>query len=144
MSDSDSSAFSLVQQPGEAREDLRLVFGFGGELKVGRPGSLAVALQGHWAFCNYDGSTKYFVSSQHREKHLDLDHVNYRARGLLEVPMSDGRNFFVGIQYQLVDSEAVITTQSGTAEEIIARHEKWDKEASFDLSSFVGLIGLTF
>jgi hypothetical protein len=41
----------------------------------------------HYLFCDYDGSTGFFTSADHREKDVDFTHRNFRVRGQIEMPM---------------------------------------------------------
>ncbi len=118
--------------------------GFGGEIRIGTPQTVTFALQGHISTLEFSGSTSYFVSSEHREKNIDLKHENYRVRALVEIPMENGNKWFFGAQMDDITSAAEITVPEGPDEEIIARHEKWDKIATFDLSTIKIFAGFTF
>jgi len=118
--------------------------GLGGEIRIGHTDRVSLVLQGHYAVCNYDGSTKYVVSTGHREKDVDIDHVNIRLRCLLEVPLESGRRLTLGAQYQSVDSEVMVTAGADTPEEIVAQKERFDKWVEFELTALTGVLGLTF
>ncbi|OGV67967.1 MAG: hypothetical protein A2283_09085 [Lentisphaerae bacterium RIFOXYA12_FULL_48_11] len=118
--------------------------GFGGEIRMGPENGVNLVLQGDYAVCNYEGSSSFLTSSSEHEKSVDIDHTNTRIRFMVEFPMSSGRLFMVGAQYQLIESEGSITTMDDTPEEILADREKFDKYAEFRLSSLVGMIGLSF
>ena len=118
--------------------------GMGGELRLGREGGANVILQMHYAVCRYDGSTKYIVSSRHREKNADIDHVNMETRCMLEFPMAENRAFLLGIQYQYVESEADITHAATTEEEIIESRERFDKRVDFKMEALTAMAGVTF
>ena len=116
----------------------------GGEIRIGDEGGANLVLSGHYVVCEYDGSSKYLTSSNHREKDIEIDHVNYRLRCTCEIPMESGRCFTLGVQYQVIDTEAMIESTALTPEEIIASRERFDKEVEFELEAVTGMIGLTF
>jgi hypothetical protein len=119
-------------------------FGIGGELRIGDPGMANLVLKAHYAILEYDGGTSYFTSSQHREKNIDIDHFNAKVSCGLEVPRPSGRCVTLALQYQLIESEAAITSQEGTTEEIIARRERFDKDVDFRMGTATAMLGLTF
>jgi hypothetical protein len=118
--------------------------GLGGEVRLGDDRGANLVVQGHYAVCQYDGSTKYLASSRHREKDADIDHSNVRVRVSVEIPLKNGRAVTLGGEYQSVESEAEITSTGQTLEEIIARRERFDKRVDFRMESLVGMLGLTF
>jgi len=118
--------------------------GFGGEIRIGDESGANLVLSGHYVVCEYDGSSKYLTTSSHREKDIEIDHVNYRLRCTYEVPMENSRCFTLGVQYQVIDTEAMIQSTAATAAEIIARRERFDKSVQFELEAVTGMIGLTF
>ena len=119
-------------------------FGAGGEIRLGGEDEVNLVLQGYYSAFEYEGSSAFLTSTRHREKNLDLEHVNYRIRLILEIPLSGGRNVTVGVKYQLVESEAAITSQAATEAEIIASRERFDKDVNFRLLMVSGMLGLTF
>lgn len=118
--------------------------GGGAELRFGTADSVNLVLQGHYAVCQYNGSTKYLTTSDHREKHVDIDHVNARARLLLEFPLKHSRSVTVGVQYRMIDSEATIESTADDPEEILETQERFDKEAIFKMDTLEAMIGFTF
>ena len=119
-------------------------WGLGGEIRVGAEERLHFVLQGHYAVCEYHGGTEAVTVNEHREKTIDLDHSNTRIRGMLDIPLRAGRCLTVGAQYQLIDSEALISSSATDPEEILAKRERFDKEVDFRLETLQGFIGLTF
>jgi len=103
-----------------------------------------VVLQGHYAVCQYEGGSTFLTTSSHREKNLDIDHVNQRVRLEVEFPLKSGRMVTVGVQYQMIESEGSITATDQTAEEILANRARFNKYATFTLESIVAMLGLTF
>lgn len=118
--------------------------GIGGEVRIGRQDRMHLLLQGHYLICSYNGSSEFLTSSAEREKNVDADFYNYRARGLIEFPMSGGRSFSLGVQYQGVEAEGSITSVADTEEEILDMQERFDKNFTFRMTSVMGVIGMTF
>ncbi len=118
--------------------------GLGGELRFGAPEGATLAIRGHYAVCQYDGSSSYVVSSSDREKDLDIEHVNIRARCELSMPLRSGRAVTLGVEYQKIASEGLISSAADGDEEILAARERFDKWVEFDMESLIGSIGLTF
>lgn len=116
----------------------------GGELVFGAPDKVNFAVQGTFGYFAYDGSTRYLTTSDEREKNADIDHFHTRLRLALELPMKSGRAFTVGAQYELIESDAYISSKAGTVEQIIERRERFDKDIDFRLSAGTGFVGLTF
>jgi hypothetical protein len=100
-------------------------------------------LQGHVLFFDYDGSTSFFTSADHREKNLDFSHRNYRLRGQIEWP-SKRAALSLGVQLQWIEAEGTIESQATDSAEIIERRERFDKEFSFELETILLTLGATF
>lgn len=118
--------------------------GVGGELRFGRDDAAHLVIQGNFAVCRYNGSTDWLTSASHREKDIDLNHMNIKAAASLEIPFESGRALSAGIHLQLIDTEATVTSQGGTVQEIIAARERFDKEVDFRMLSAGGSLGLRF
>ena len=118
--------------------------GLGGEIRLGAERETNFVVQGRYGICRYKGGTAWLVSTKHREKDVDIDHTNLRLRCLLEVPLESGRTVSFGAQYELVDSDASITSKTASREEIIQRRERFDKEVDFKMASATALLGVTF
>lgn len=118
--------------------------GLGCELRMGQPGAANFVVQGHYSVCQYDGSSKYVTTSSHRDKDLEIDHVNARVRCAMEFPMRSGRCFTLGAEYQLIDMEASITAGADTEEEIIENRERFDKYAELKMQYATVMLGWTF
>lgn len=119
-------------------------FGLGGEIRIGGDKEANLVLQGYYSAFKYEGSSAFLTSTRHREKNIDLEHSNYRVKCTLEIPLAKGRSLTAGVRYQLVESEASITSQAATEAEIIARRERFDKEVNFKLSLVAVMVGVTF
>jgi len=118
--------------------------GLGGELRFGSEGAPNLVVQANYAVCRYNGGTGWLTTASHREKDVDLDHTNIKAICAVEIPMRNGRTVSIGVQLQAIDTEAKITSQGGTTEEIIAQRERFDKDVDFRMVIVTGAIGLRF
>jgi len=118
--------------------------GLGGQLRIGSPGAVNLVLQGRYAILQYDGDMSYFTSSRHREKNVDIDHFNARVSCALEFPLASGSCITLAAQYQLIESEAAVTSKDATTEEIIARRERFDKDVDFTMGVGTAMLGMTF
>lgn len=119
-------------------------YGGGLELRLGRPDGANLVIQGYYTVCQYDGSTSFLTSSDHREKNAKIDHRNARLRVYAEFPLREGRSWLVGAQYQRIESEGMITSTATDPDEVLAKRERFDKEFEFGLSMFNAMVGLTF
>jgi hypothetical protein len=118
--------------------------GGGGELRLGVIDGAELVLQGNYSVCNVKGSTKFLTSSRHRSKDATIEHENIFGRAMLELPFGEGRAFSLGAQYQQIDSEALITSQSTDPDEIVANQERFDKYVRFHMETTMILLGVTF
>ena len=118
-------------------------WGPGLEVHFGGEDRLGLDVQVHYLFCDYDGSTTFFTSSDHREKNLEFTHRNLRVRGQIEIPL-ERVALNVGVQLQWIDTDGLVSSKSTDPEEILERRERFDKEFSFQLDSVLATIGLTF
>lgn len=118
--------------------------GLGGEIRFGMPEGRNVVVQGHYVITQYDGTTSFFTTADHREKDLDLDHSNMRIRIFVDFPRGPGKKWFIGIQHQVVETAAEITVQDRSVEELIARRERFDKHFEFRVEYTTGVVGFSF
>ncbi len=118
--------------------------GAGLECRLGGQEGPQLVLSGRYSVFEYDGGTAMFTSSEHREKNLDIEHENLWLRLMAEFPLSDGRSWMLGAQYQQVKSDGLVESASTDPDEILARRERFDKEFSFRLTQVHGMIGFTF
>ncbi len=119
-------------------------YGGGLELRLGHQDGANLVIHGYYAVLQYDGSTAFLTSSDHREKNADVDHRNARLSVHAEFPLSEGRSWLIGVQYQRIESEGMITSTATDPEEILAKRERFDKEFEFSLSIINAMVGLTF
>lgn len=118
--------------------------GAGAELRIGYPELTHLLLQAHYLVCSYNGSSEFLTSTAGREKNVDADFYNMRARAMIEIPTSEGRCFSLGVQYQSVEATGAVTASAETPEEILAYQERFDKNFAFKMTSVMGVIGYTF
>ena len=118
--------------------------GGGGELRIGQTDGFELVMQGNYAICNVEGSTKFLVSSRHREKDAAIEHENIFGRVMLNFPFGEGRAFTLGAEYQQIDTEALITSSATDPDEILANQERFDKYIRFHMESTMILAGVTF
>jgi hypothetical protein len=96
-------------------------YGGGAEMRFGSDGKVNLVFQGHYMICQYDGSTSFLVSSNHRAKNIDLDHTNVRGRLYLEIPLKNSRSITLGAQYQNIETTAFIESTATDPEEILEK-----------------------
>jgi len=118
--------------------------GPGGEIILGKPGGVRLALEANAVFFKYSGSSDSFPVKVSQEKDVDLDYYNLVARGRLEVPLSDEVDFLVGLSYQYILADVSTRAQEHTPEEIEELREKWDKDIDFNFSIISLDAGLRF
>ncbi len=118
-------------------------WGPGVEIRVGGAEGVVFDLEAQYLFAQYDGSTGWFTTADHREKDLDFDHRNLRIRGQFEFPTGE-RALTLGVQVQMVETEGTISSSSDDPEEILARQERFDKEFSFNMDSVLVTLGFAF
>lgn len=92
----------------------------------------------------YDGSTDFLTSSDHREKNAEIDHQSVRLRAYAEFPLREGRSWLIGAQYHRIESEGLITSTATDPEEILTKRERFDKEFEFGMTVLNAMVGLTF
>lgn len=118
--------------------------GLGGELRIGREDTANLVMRLDYAGFQFSGDTGMFTSEEHRNKDIELDHLNIKFSAQVEVPVRDGRCLTLGVDYTTIESEASITSKEYPAEEVIERHERFDKDADFGYSALTARLGLTF
>jgi hypothetical protein len=119
-------------------------YGGGVEIRMGTPNTANLVIQGHYTMLAYDGGTGGFTGSNHREKNIDLDHTNIRGRVYIEIPLKNSRSLMLGVEYQDVHAEALISSTATDPAEILEKQERFDKEVEFSLTSMQALIGYTW
>jgi hypothetical protein len=118
--------------------------GLGGEFRFFLTDGATLHLGGNIAFLNFDGNTSDFGISSRNEKDLELDYVTVSGRLLLEIALNDRMNLLLGVELQSWTAEAESRASAKTEEEIRELREKFDKDISLEMSSIMGLVGLSF
>jgi len=119
-------------------------YGGGLEFRLGHQDGVNLVIHGYYALFQYDGSTDWLTSADHREKNAEIDHQSARLRVYAEFPLSEGRSWLIGAQYHRIESEGMITSTATDPAEILAKQERFDKEFEFGMTMFNAMIGLTF
>ncbi len=120
------------------------MIGFGGEFRVGYDDYIQWVTRANLGFFSYSGGTKFFTSSSHREKDLDLDFLSLTLGTEVLLPMTAKTCLTLGGRVQFIDIEAEIKSKEKSAAEIAAAHERFDKSADFDILFVQLYVGITF
>ncbi|MGD9782211.1 MAG: hypothetical protein AB7V14_08680 [Kiritimatiellia bacterium] len=118
-------------------------WGPGVDVRFGRAEGFGFNLQVHYLFFDYDGSTDFITTADHREKNVDFSHRNLRVRGEFEFPLRRAA-VTLGVQAQLIDTEGLISSMATDEEEILEKQERFDKEFTFEMTSVLATLGLAF
>lgn len=118
--------------------------GLGGEFRFGAADTVNLVLRADYAGFQFSGDSGAFTSSEHREKDVELDHSNVKVSCQIEMPMKSDRCFTLGVEWINVETDASITSKEATDEEVLDRHERFDKDAAFSITAFTARAGLTF
>ncbi len=120
-------------------------YGGGAELRLGAADRMNLVLQGHYTILAYDGSSSLLTSSEHREKNADIDHRNIKLRAFLEFPVRQNSMMLtVGLQYQKIESEGLISSTETDPDIILAKRERFDKQVEFGMQTVSAMVGLAF
>lgn len=119
-------------------------FGPGCEIRIGEPERANLVLSASYLFFNYDGSSEYITTADHRDKDAEIDHENLCASLRIEHLLADGNTFTWGVQARLIRSEGMTSASATSEEEILAERERFDKVFAFELSTLTAMIGMTF
>lgn len=118
-------------------------WGPGVDVRFGRAEGFGFNLQVHYLFFDYDGSTDFITTADHREKNVDFSHRNLRVRGEFEFPLRRAAAT-LGVQAQWIDTEGLISSMATDEEEILEKQERFDKEFTFEMTSVLATLGLAF
>jgi hypothetical protein len=119
-------------------------YGGGAEIRIGTENNVNLVLQGHYMFSDYDGSTDFLTSSDHRSKNIDFEHSNIRGRVYLEFPLKNSRSITIGAEYQIIETTAYISSTATDPDEILEKQERFDKNVEFGLTSMRAMVGYTW
>ena len=95
-------------------------------------------------YFSYDGSTKPFTSSGHREKELDVSMFTLGAETGFVLPMGDVIALTGGLRLQFLSLTGEIKSKEKEKEKIIAARERFDKSVDFTVTMAMVYLGLTF
>lgn len=118
--------------------------GLGGEFRFHLTDGAALIAQGNAGYLRYNGSTDNFGISSRNEKDLEIDYFTLSARLILEIAMNPSMNLLIGLEFQSWTADAESRATAKTEEEILALREKYDKDISFDMNTFMAFIGFSF
>lgn len=124
----------------------------GGAPKVGLGATFTSGLDGHpqWithadlGYFAYDGSTKPFTSSGHREKELDISILSLNGETGFSLPLSDDMALTAGIRLQLLDISGEIKSKQKEAAKVIAARERFDKKIDLTMTVAMLYVGLAY
>lgn len=118
-------------------------WGPGIEIRVGGPDGVVFDFEAQYLFSQYDGSTAWLTTADHRDKNLDFEHRNLRLRAQFEFPTGD-LALSVGLVAQFVETEGSVTTISTDPDEILALRERFDKNFNLTVNSLLLTVGFAF
>ena len=131
----DSSSFIGVGAP---------MAGIGAELRVGDPGFVQWITRANVGVFAYDGGTKPFTSSSHREKNLDVTFVSAGLDTSVLLPMDERTCLSLGARLQLLTLNGDITSKEHEDAAIVAARERFDKSVDFRMVQASLYLGVSF
>ena len=120
------------------------MIGLGGELRLGPEDWIQWIFRANLGYFSYSGSTKFFTSSSHRAKDLDLDYFSLSFDAAVLLPMTEHTCLEIGARLQYMDLSAEIKSKERDDAAIVAARERFDKKADFDAVSLLFYAGVTF
>ncbi len=108
--------------------------GFGGELRVGQPEGINFVLNGDYSFLPGNGNADWLLGSQDSVSNLNLDYTKIKLNGFFELPLSGGKAWTVGIQFESIDSSASMDLS----------HGEYHASSDLKMTILTGSIGLRF
>ena len=120
------------------------MIGVGGELRLGPEDWIQWIFRANLGYFSYSGSTKFFTSSSHRAKDLDLDYFSLSFDAAVLLPMTEHTCLELGARLQYMDLSAEIKSKERDDAAIVAARERFDQSADFDAVSVLLYAGLTF
>lgn len=120
------------------------MIGLGGELRLGPEDWIQWVFRANLGYFSYSGSTKFFTSSKHRAKDIDLDYFSLAFDASVLLPMTEKTCLELGARLQYLDLSAEIKSKAKDAAAIVAARERFDKSADFDAVSVLFYAGVSF
>ena len=118
--------------------------GVGMDLTVPLTGASEVMLQGFAGGMQIRARSGFLGFGARNEKMVGLDYVTLGARLEYARRLSDRLDLILGAAASYRHGEAEVRAKERAPEEVIARREKFDKDATFEMTSVSGYIGLRF
>lgn len=118
--------------------------GLGAELRVGPDDWVQWITRANIGYFSYDGSTKPFTSSSHREKEIELGYLSLAFDTSVVLPMDESTCLQVGLRLQYMDIDAEIRSKDRDVASIVAARERFDKSADFKAFTALLYAGVTF
>ena len=118
--------------------------GAGLELRVGPDDWIQWVMRANAGFFTFDGSTKPFTSSKHREKDISLDYFSLALDTSVVFPLDDGTCLTIGLRVEYLDLDADVKSKDRDTASIVAARERFDKSADIEAVSAMVYAGVTF
>ncbi len=118
--------------------------GIGLDLELPLMDRLHLELQGHAAFLRVRGNNSAFGVFARNEKVVDVDYMALGGRAILSWAMNRHMDLIAGVEFQYINGDTEIRATEKSEEEILELREKFDKDATFKLSTLMGFIGFRF
>ncbi len=118
--------------------------GLGATFVAGRDGDPQWVSHAEFGYFSYDGSTKAFTSSSHREKELDISMFSLSAETGFVLPLGNALALTGGLRLQFLSIEGEIRSKDKDAAEVIAARERFDKSVDFTMTTAMVYLGLTY
>lgn len=116
--------------------------GAGGELLFRVGEQARVTLQASYVFAELSGSTSDLGVNSRNEKDIDLDYEALEGRLYYELPLNDRLKLLLGGEYRRVEVDALAEAKDQTAEEILERREKFNKNVDLAIETITFNVGL--
>ncbi len=118
--------------------------GLGATFVKGRDGNVQWVSHADIGYFSYDGSTKPFTSSGHREKELDVSMFSLNAETGFVLPLGDALALTGGVRLQFLTLSGEIRSKEKDTAKIIAARERFDKSVDFTMTTAMLYVGLTY
>ena len=118
--------------------------GAGATFVKGRDGDPLWVSRVDIGYFSYDGGTKPFTSSGHREKELDVSMFTLGAETGFVLPLGDSIALTGGLRLQFLSLTGDIKSKDKSTEEVIAARERFDKSVDFTITTVMAYVGLAY
>ncbi len=118
--------------------------GAGAQFVKGRDGHTQWVSRADIGYFAYNGSTKPFTSSGHREKELDISMVSFNAETGFVLPVGEAVALTGGLRLQFLGLSGDIKSKEKETAKIIAARERFDKSVDFTMTTAMIYVGLTY